>query len=202
MNETTTDRRHRIAGRFRSRRLRAALGLGLVLSLGVIGTQAAWTDQVTVTGSTFSTGKVDLKVNDGDTNVTVSTLSLAGMVPGTSAAGTMRVLNNGTVPLKYSAVGAATNADGKNLAGGLAMRVVYYGSVNGTAPNQTCGVSNALAGTATSLNGPVFGTSRRLNAGDSEVMCFEVTLPANAPSALQGATTTATFTFTGTSDLS
>lgn len=202
MNETTTDRRHRIAGRFRSRRLRAALGLGLVLSLGVIGTQAAWTDQVTVTGSTFSTGKVDLKVNDGDTNVTVSTLSLAGMVPGTSAAGTMRVLNNGTVPLKYAAAATATNADGKNLAGALVMRVVYYGSVTGTAPNQTCGASNAFAGSGSSLNGPVLGTSLKLNPGGSDVFCIEVSLPANAPSALQGATTTATFTFTGTSDLS
>ena len=71
----------------------------------------------------------------------------------------------------------------------------------GSPPSRTC-PGAALTGTGTTFNGALVTTGRLLAPGSSEKLCVQVTLPANAPSALQGATTTATLTFTGTSDLS
>ncbi|RNL62961.1 hypothetical protein EFK50_14650 [Nocardioides marmoriginsengisoli] len=201
MTDTSPERGTRRRCRLASRRLRATLGLGLALSLGVLGTRASWTDEVTVVGATFTAGTIDLKVNGGDTNVTLPAHVLAGMVPGSSAAGVLTVSNAGTAPLKYSATSAATNADGKNLAGALVVKVTGAAAATGTSPTRTC-PGATLAGTGASLNGALVATRRLLAAGASETLCVEVLLPAAAPSALQGATTSATFTFSGTSDLS
>src|SRR5262245_51518747 len=89
--------------RLRSPRLRAALALGVVVALGSVGTLAAWTDQVTVTGATFSAGTIDLKVNGQDSNVSFTTMSLSNMVPGNSTAGVLTVSNSGSAPLRYTA---------------------------------------------------------------------------------------------------
>ena len=116
MNSPKTRRGdHRARRRARatvSERVQAVLGLGLVLSIGTLGTQAAWTDAVTVVGATFSTGSIDLKVNGVDANADATTLGLSGMVPGNTTAGVLTVRNDGTVPLKYTATASATDADG------------------------------------------------------------------------------------------
>ncbi|MGO4256983.1 TasA family protein [Marmoricola sp. RAF53] len=182
-------------------RLRAALGLGVLLGTGTISTHAFWTDAVTVTGATFSAGTIDLKVNNVDSAADFSTISLSGMVPGNTAAGVLTVKNAGTAPLKYTATSAATNADGKNLAGALVVKVTADSATTGAPPSRTC-AGSALAGTGTSLTGSLVGTGRLLTAGASETLCVQVTLPATAASALQGGTTSATLTFSGTSDLS
>lgn len=187
--------------RWASARLRAALGLGVVLSAGVMGTHAYWTDSVSVQGATFSTGALDLQVNNLDAAVDFSTISLAGMVPGNTTAGVLTVKNAGTVPLKYTATSAATNADGKGLGAALAAKITGASSVTGSGASRTCGGS-ALPGTGTSLNGSIISTGRTLAVGATETLCVQVTLSATAPSALQAATTTATLSFNGTSDLS
>jgi hypothetical protein len=123
------------------------------------------------------------------------------MVPGSTSAGVLTVRNNGTVPLKYTAAGSATNADGKNLAAALVVKVTADTATSGAAGARTC-PGAALTGTGTSLTGGVVGAGRLLAAGTSEKLCVQVTLPATAASALQGAATSATLAFTGTSDLS
>lgn len=190
-------RRHLLA----APKVRAALGLGVLLSAGTLGTHAYWTDAVSVTGATFSTGTIDLKVDNLDAGVDFSTLSLAGMVPGSSTAGVLTVKNAGTAPLKYTASSTATNGDGKNLAGALVVKVTGDSATTGAAGARTC-AGSALASSGTTLTGSLIGTGRQLAAGAAETVCVQVTLPATAPSALQGATTTATLTFSGTSDLS
>lgn len=196
-----TERGRRRRSPWTSDGLRAALGLGVVLGAGVVGTHAYWTDSVTVVGATFSTGTIDLKVNNLDANVDFSTINLAGMVPGNSTAGVLTVKNAGTAPLKYTATSTATNADGKGLAAALTVKVTGDATTTGAAPAKTC-AGSALAGTGTALSGSVVSTGRLLAPGASETLCVQVTLPATAPSALQAATTTATLTFSGTSDLS
>ena len=73
-------------------------------------------------------------------------------------------------------------------------------STSGSAP-ATC-PGGVLAGTGSSLVGSLVSTGRTLAPGASETLCVEVTLPATAPSSLQAASTTATLTFSATSDLS
>jgi predicted ribosomally synthesized peptide with SipW-like signal peptide len=184
-----------------SARLRAALGLGVVLSVGVTGTFAYWTDAATVSGTTFTAGTIDLKTNGSDNVTGYATLNLSTMVPGNSTAGVLTIANTGTAPLKYTASTTATNADGKNLGGALTVKVTGDATTSGSSPAATC-AGAALGGAGTTLNGPLLGTGRLLAAGASEKVCVQVTLPAAAGTALQGATTSVVFTFSGTSDLS
>src|SRR5690349_17712418 len=108
---------------FRSARVRAALGLGVVLTLGATGTFAYWTDDVSVTGTTFTSGTLDLKVNNGDGPVTYTAMNLSNMAPGDSTAGVLTVANAGNIPLKYTETTSATNADSKGLAAALTYAV-------------------------------------------------------------------------------
>jgi hypothetical protein len=181
-------------------RLRAVLSLGLVACFGVIATQAYWSTGATIAGATFSSGSMDLKVNNLDSAVNFTSVSLTGMLPANSTAGVLTVSNAGTAPLKYTVSAAATNSDSKGLGAAMAVRVTGDVSTSGNTPTKTC-AGAALTGTGSSLTGPLVTTSRRLAPGSSEYLCFQITLPPTAPSALQSATTTATLTFSATSDL-
>jgi predicted ribosomally synthesized peptide with SipW-like signal peptide len=180
---------------------RVLLSTGLLFGIGSAGTFAHWTDQVTVTGITFTAGTIDLKVNNQDTVTGYTTLNISNMVPGNSVAGVLSVKNAGTAPLKYTAVSAATNGDSKNLRGGLTVKVTGDSSVTGSSPSATCNGSS-LSGTGSALNSGLVTTGRLLTANASENLCVQVTLPSSASTSLQGATTDVTVTFTGTSDLS
>jgi predicted ribosomally synthesized peptide with SipW-like signal peptide len=184
-----------------SARGRAALSLGVVASIGATGTFAYWTDNVAVTGTTFTAGTIDLRVNDLDTVTGYTALNLATMVPGNSVAGVLTVKNNGTAPLKWTMSSSASNGDSKNLAGSLSVKVTN-GTVSGTSPAATCG--GTVISSASSLNGPLVTTGQLLAAGGggSQTICVQVTLDPNAPSSVQGGTSNIGFSFTGTSDLS
>jgi hypothetical protein len=182
-------------------RVQALLALGILAVPASLGTFAFWTDDVALTGATFSTGTLDLRVNGLDTVTGYTTLNISTMVPGNTVAGVLTVRNNGNVPLKYTAVTAATNADTKNLRGALVVKVTGDTSVTGTSPAATC-AGTALTGTNTALNAGLVTTGRLLAAATEEKICVQVTLPTAAANSLQGATTDVTFTFTGTSDLS
>jgi predicted ribosomally synthesized peptide with SipW-like signal peptide len=184
-----------------SARVRAALGLGVVLTVGVTSTFAYWTDSITVSGATITAGTIDLKVNGNDTVTGFTTLNISTMVPGNSTAAVLTIANTGTAPLKYTGSTTATNADGKNLAGALTVKVTGDTATSGTAPAVAC-AGTALAGAGTTLNGSLLSSGRQLAAGASEKVCVQVTLPAAASTSLQGATTSVVVTLTGTSDLS
>lgn len=180
----------------RSVRIRALLAAGMVLGLGAVGTLAAWTDESTAT-ATFSAGTLDLKLGtlpDGpftDT-VTLTTLDMPTMYPGASKAGMISVSNSGTVPLSYTLAGAGTGTLG------AALKVSVY--AGGTAANNasTGSCSGTLLGTADlPLVGTLISSARTLPATSTESLCLLVKLPSTAANALQGTTSTATFTFTG-----
>lgn len=183
-----------------SARVRAVLGLGVVLSTGVTGTFAHWTDAVTVSGAHFGSGTIDLKVNNADSLPAYTSLNLSTMVPGNSVAGVLTIKNSGIAPLKYTAITTATNADGKNLRGSLVVKVTGASAATGTSPSMTCSGS-ALTGAQTTLNGSLLSTGRLLAAGASETVCVQVTLDAAASTSLQGAATDVVFTFNATSDV-
>lgn len=181
--------------------VRALLGLGLVLGLGTTGTYAYWTDSVPVTGTTISTGTIDLRVDGADAVAGWATMSLAGMVPGNSTAATLTVTNSGTAPVHYWADASAGNADGKGLGAALVVKVTGDAGTSGAAPATTC-AGAALAGTGTSFGVDLVGSAaspRLLAPGASETLCVQATLPTDASSALQGASTDVAFTFEGTS---
>lgn len=191
----------------RSARTRAALGLGVVLALGVTGTYAHWTDSGNLTGTTFSSGNLDLQLNNGD-NAVQTTLSMTNMIPGATSAEVVTLRNNsGTTSLKWSLTGGLNGTDAATFATANAMDLTIRdgGSKVGTGQTSTCSGGTVLlaatkltAVTSTSLvtgQGP-------LAAAGTRSLCFQFTFDAAAGNTTQSKSLGATFTFAGTSDLS
>jgi predicted ribosomally synthesized peptide with SipW-like signal peptide len=194
---------------WRSRTTRALLCTGL-LSVGfATGTWAYWTDDATITGSSFTAGTLDLQVNESD-SYTTATLGMSStpMVPGNTSAEVLTIRNNGTVPLKYPLTGglAGTDAASFNTATALKLTVVAGGTRSGSGNAATCTGGTVIFGPTALTNvttTAIIGTRRGpIAAGDIEALCLQITFDAAAPSSLQGKTATATFTATGTSDVS
>lgn len=180
----------------RDTRVLAGLSLGAVLALGATGTWAYWTDSATVSGTTFSSGSVDIKVNNGDSDPSFTTMNLSNMVPGNSAAGVITVKNGGLSPLTYSVDAVASNADGKGLGAAMVVKVTGDATRSGTSPTFTCaGTALANTGTTFAANLVQSSTPRLLAAGAQETLCIQATLPTGASTSLQGASTNVTFTF-------
>jgi predicted ribosomally synthesized peptide with SipW-like signal peptide len=188
--------------RLRSPRLRALLGLGVLLGVGATGTFAFWTDEVTIAGTSLTAGTIDLLVNaDVDDDVAASSLTMSAMVPGSTSAEVLTVKNNGTAPMKYTLNGGL-GAGATDLSSASALKLSVR--LGGAAVGGACTGGAALVGplTLTTTPAAVITPGRPLAATGTETLCFQVTLDPTAPSSLQGKTATATFTFTGTSDVS
>ncbi|WP_082530751.1 TasA family protein [Aeromicrobium sp. Root344] len=199
--------RHTTRRRLPSVRVRALLSLGIAVGIGSVGTFASWTDDVTVAGTTFTAGTLDLQVNNVDSYAT-TTLSMSAMVPGTTSAEVLTVKNNGTVPSKYTLTGGLTGTNATDYNAAAANGLLLTVRLGGAKSGATC-----TGGTALVTDQPLTSTttttilakrpSTALTAsGGNEVLCFQVKLSDTAPSSLQGKAATATFTATGTSDIS
>ncbi|MFY0408471.1 SipW-dependent-type signal peptide-containing protein [Solicola sp. PLA-1-18] len=182
-------------------RVLALLSLGLVLGLGAVGTSALWTDTSTATSS-FATGTATLRLKATNEQTTAfGTLDVSGLAPGSTKAAVITVRNRGTVPLIYSIGVGATNADSKNLAANLVTVIRTDAGVVGAGTSSTCGTGSSEVVNRTGLAGGAVTVGGQLNpptSGADQDVCVQVGLSSGAPSSLQGATTTATFTFTGT----
>ena len=169
----------------------------LALAGGVftVASLALFTDQETVTGNAFSTGTVDLVATPATAVVTAS-----AMAPGDQVTAPLTVDNSGTLDFRY-AVTSTTTED--VLASELVLTVkdsvTTCDDANWTADGNVL-FSGVLGSTGTTavLGSNVQGADpgdRTLAPGNSEVLCFNVTLPLAATNASQGQSTTATFTF-------
>ncbi len=183
--------------RARSVRGRAVLSLGVVASLSATGTLAYWTDEATISGTTLTSGTIDLKVGGQDSVTGYTDLDLSAMVPGNSTAATITVQNTGTAPLQWTLASSYSDTGGPGLGAALSATVTDAASISGTAPAETCG--GTTLSSATALGGALVSPGRPLAAGASETVCLQITLDATASSALQGTSTAVTLAFTGTS---
>ena len=195
----------RRAGTPASGRIRAVLALGMVLGLSSVGTAASWTDAVQVTGTTFTSGTIDLKVNELQA-VTSTTLSLTDMVPGATSADILRVRNGGTAALTYTISGGLGGTDGSAFASAGAVLLSIYANATKTGAGNavTCTGGSALVtnqSLTSSTGTTLVGTAQGPVAAGAQgaPLCFQVTFAAAAPSSLQSKAATASFTFTGTS---
>jgi predicted ribosomally synthesized peptide with SipW-like signal peptide len=203
-----TSRRAR-PGWLSSVRVRAFLSLGVALGIGAVGTFAYWTDDVVISGSSFTAGTLDIQVNNAEAYPT-TTLSMSAMVPGNTSSEVLTIKNVGTASAKYTLTGglSGTNAADFNTAGanGLLLTIRQGGTKSGS----TCinGVALITDQPLTSTVSTTILARRPTTAlsppptSNTESLCFQVKLADAAPSSLQGKTATATFTATGTSDVS
>ena len=181
------------------------LCLGCLVGVSGVGTLAFWTDTATVPTGSFASGTLDVKVNGAD-GVTLGDLSMAGMVPGESAAANLTIAPAaGTLPLDYYLTGTATGLLATDLTGlkwtvTLGTAGTPQGSQAGGNRSNTCSgtvlASSAqlASGTTTLVGGNTAALRRDVPAGGSETLCVLVTLPGTAANSLQGANGSATLT--------
>lgn len=192
-----------LARRLKSTRTKALLSLGVVAALGASGTFAFWTDTVAVSGTSISTGSIDLLVNaDADDAVAFTSINVTGLLPGGTTAGLITVNNAGLSPLTYYAT--ATVGGQVFPSNVLTVKIT---AATATAPalggaGATC-AGTAIAGLPTGFATGNFigsvGTQRPLAVGATEYFCVQATLDANASQALySNKTTTVDLTFTAT----
>lgn len=147
-----------------STRVRALLCFGMILGLGTVGTLAVWSDNAAATSGVFSTGTVDLRVNEVKSH-DFGELHLADMLPGESIAKTLTVQNHGSVPVRY-AMAASTPAGSPQLTGFLQVSANPAGTPTNTMVN---GLRKG------SCSGPGIGPVTLISGGSAPV------LPARGP---------------------
>ena len=180
------------------KKLRLVLCLGSLSGLVWAGTFATFTDSGTA-ASTFTAGSVDLLVGgEADDAYAFTAIEMSNMKPGDVKYAPLAIANNGTLGFTYSMSTSATNADSKGLADQLTLGVK---KVVDAATCDSAGVGYAASLDTLTASGALSAgaiASRALTAGASEVACFRVELPSGSGDTYQGATTTATFTFSAT----
>lgn len=195
----------------RSARTRAALSLGVVLAVASTGTFAFWTDSANLTGTTFTSGTLDVKLDGtlpANDNIASATLSMTNMVPGATTAEVVTINNNGNVAFKWSLTGGLNGTDASTFATANAMKLTILegGSKSGTGQTSTCtgGTATTVANTPlTAVTSTTLLTAQGpVAASGTKSLCFQFTFDSGAATSLQGKSLGAAFTFTGTSDLS
>ena len=193
----------------RNDRVRALLCLGLLGGLATTTSLAAWTDDVDITGASFTAGTLDLTVNNADPYTGATALGMTAMRPGSTSAQVLTVRNAGNVALKYTLVGGLSGANASSYATASALRltVVLGGTVSGSGTTATCTGGTTLYGptpltatASTSLLGA--RPAATLAPAGTEALCFQISFDSAAPASLQGLPVDAVFTATATSDLS
>src|SRR5262245_34575487 len=182
-----------LAERGRRRRRRGLIVLLLTLAIASLGagafSLALFTDTDASDG-TFTAGTIDINTNP------TTLFTVNDLMPGDSGSQTLTVRNDGTAQLRYMMDSSSTNTDAKNLRAALNLTItagtcpgagvpLYSGPFEGA-------VQHATFGDVT--NGADTG-DRVLDANTTEDLCFAWDLPDTTGNGVQGATTTATFTF-------
>ena len=196
--------------------------LALLLALGVAGalfgsiSTALFTDTAQIQNGSFTTGTVDIDLTDDNEtaadNLVNTQLTSAAMAPGDQIQPTVgiRVINSGTLQLRYALYASATDADTKNLKDSLEVTIRAVDSV--TADGDCDDFDGAVIyGPTTNIDGStaagtffaIFGDStagaqagdRTLAAAANEVLCFRIKLATTAPNSSQNAATTVTWEF-------
>jgi predicted ribosomally synthesized peptide with SipW-like signal peptide len=168
------------------------------------GVSAFFTDTGTVGTNTFTTGRLDIKLNGADSITGLFTVN--PMAPGDSQTQQVTVLNGtNSLPLRYAiSAGTATNADALGLKDALVLKIKTLGTscatFDGTSLYDSTTGNDGIDGPVSAklvgdlAQGAQAG-DRALAATASESLCFQVSLPIAAANALQGATTTAQWVF-------
>lgn len=169
--------------------VKALLSLGLLAGFGAVSTLAAWTGGATAT-STIGAGTVAIGV--GATGPTVEESYTFDMgtnwYPGLSKTTMITVKNTGTLAARYKVSGAIADENGEGWGAAMAVQITTGAS---------CEEGVLLQKDAGSeFDEPT--TQASLAAGEAQTLCVEYSLLTNAPTTLQGKSTTITLRFTAT----
>ena len=175
--------------RSRGRRRNALAVLLIGSAIATVGagamSLAQFTDTRASSGS-WSAGTVILGVSPS------TAFTATGILPGASGSQTVVVSNTGTGDLRYAMSSSSTNVDTKGLAAQIDLTIKQ-----GACPSSGTTVFTgklSTAGFGSNVQGANAG-DRNIAAGSTENLCFAWSFPLASGNTLQGAATTATFTF-------
>lgn len=161
------------------------------------GTFATFTDSGTA-DSTFTAGTVDLLISgEADDAYAFSSIEMSNMKPGDVMYAPLTVANDGTLGFSYTMATTATNTDSKGLRDQLRLGIMEVVDA-ATCDSAGAGYDASLVTITEEGALSAAAIASRSLASGSEVLCFKVELPSTADDTYQGATTTATFTFSAT----
>ncbi|MET0930696.1 MAG: SipW-dependent-type signal peptide-containing protein [Aeromicrobium sp.] len=191
--------------------LRALLSLGIVLGLGATGTLAYFTDEATMTTGAFTSGKLDLTLDQAGAGSTTigqggtfvkTALGITAMIPGESVAADVSVKNNAGVAFTYKASAKLDAGSTFPTSSPKLTFAVYPGTASNTGTQGAGNRAGACTGTAlfaaaglTTTAQDVISTARSLATDASESICVRVALASDADNTYQDRTATATFVF-------
>lgn len=190
--------------------VRALLSLGIVLGLGATGTLAYFTDEATLTTGSFTSGKLDLTLDQGSSSTTVgqggtyakTALGIAAMIPGESVAADVSVKNNAGVAFTYKASAKLDAGSTFPTSSPKLTFAVYPGTASNTGTQAAGNRAGSCTGTAlfaaaglTTTAQDVISTARSLATDASESICVRVALATDADNTYQDKSATATFVF-------
>lgn len=160
-----------------SRRVRALLTCGILLSTATIGTTALWATTAATTSGVFTTASIKLAVDDRTVQYDFDFPD--PLLPGERTAKVVKVQNIGSVAFKYSVGVASDNPVGRS----MILRAV----ATPTMSSRTCSGGSVIVNNQVITSSINTFTSNRgdLAAGSGEeFLCFELSLPLSASSSL------------------
>ena len=176
-----------------SKKIRVLAALGTMSGAVWAGTFATFTDDAT-SQSTFSTGTVDMELNNDTTDAySFASLSTSNMKPGDVKYAALTVENAGSIASTYTMTSAESEAA---LSGELQLGAVVSATCDAASYTTASALATNIVIASGDLAAAAIATPRSLGATTSETLCFRVELPSATTNAFQGLTTTSTFTFT------
>lgn len=179
-----------------------AVVAGVVVLAGAPAAWAYWSSSQTVSGTSFTLGRMSLSVSPSPA------ISAASLYPGATIARAFTVTNTGNIPLTYYVTAQGADSSPSGLATAFAVKVTGDSATTGADPSSTCtgaALTPAATSIATASPAPLLGgspqASRRPaaplspNGAGVDHVCVQLSLPSSAANYLQGAGTTVTLVF-------
>ncbi len=176
------------------RRSRAALTAAAVLGgSALLGTFALYHDVEVVRDNDFTSGVLDIGLEDQEFHFTA-----AGMAPGDEVLDRVRVVNQGTVPMFWNT--SVTVAEGAEMATRLATATYPVDDATACTAQALVDVDpmiakDGFAGGVGDVAGP--STARVLDVGEHQDLCLRVGFDRDATAALSGTAANLTWVFDG-----
>lgn len=167
----------------------------MIAGLGAVGTTAQWSQTITAETGLFTSGSVDLTINDESPTFAFSPMTELHPTGPNSGSGMLTLRNNGSVNLKYlmdMRVSGLTTAettaglergDAAALGDYLTLDMVAGGMSTGTDCTGGAAIATGQRLTADGASRELLSTYRNLDSGSSDDLCVKVSLNPAAPRA-------------------